>query len=93
MLQPIIFKVDMDGTEVEVKTTAADYAAYEERFDRSAPLSLDRYSFYMFIIWNAMRRAKQTELTYEDWLNTGPTFDRTLDSDEPAPLEQTAPTG
>lgn len=93
MLQPITFKVDMGDKQIDVQTSAADYAAYEEKFDRSAPMSLDRYSFYMFVIWNAMRRNQKTDLSYEDWLNEGPTFDRELESDEPAPLDQTAPTG
>jgi len=94
MLQPITFAVTLDdGSGVNVTTSAPDYAAYEERFDKSAPLSLDRYTFYMYVIWHAMHRLNMTDLSYEDWLGQGPTFDREVESDEPVPLESKAPTG
>ena len=94
MLVPITFAVKLDdGSGVDVTAAAPDYAAYEDRFDRSAPLSLDRYSFYMFIIWHAMHRQKLTELSYEEWMETAPTFDREVESEEPVPLESAAPIG
>ena len=94
MLQAATFKVTLDdGSGVEVTASAPDYAAYEERFDKSAPLSMDRYTFYMFVIWHAMHRQKLTELSWDDWLASAPTFDRDVESEEPAPLEPTPPIG
>lgn len=94
MLQAASFTVTLDdGSGVEVTASAPDYAAYEERFDKSAPLSMDRYTFYMFVIWHAMFRQKLTELTWDEWLETNPTFDRRAGNEEPPPLEQAAPTG
>lgn len=94
MLQPITFQVKMDdGSGVNVTTSAPDYAAYEERFDKSAPMSLDRYTFYMYVIWHAMKRQALTDLPYEEWLGNGPQFDREVETEEPVPLESAAPTG
>jgi hypothetical protein len=91
MLQPITFNVTSDdGSGVNVTASAPDYVAYEQRFNKSIleGMSSGLWSVYMFILWHAMERQKLTELSWDAWLDTSPTFSREVKSEEPVPLEQ-----
>lgn len=93
MLKPVTFKVTSDdGSGVAVTASAPDYIEYEMRFNKSViqGMSDGMWSVYMFIVWHAMHRQGLTALDWEPWLETAPTFDRELESDEPAPLAQEA---
>lgn len=87
MLNPITFVVtDEDGSR-DVTVSAPDYVAYEAKFNQPVLKALGDLSMtaYLFLIWNAMTRAKQTELSWEDWLQAAPTFNQG-EMSEPAPL-------
>lgn len=96
MLKPVTFTVSADdGSGVAVTASAPDYIAYEMRFNKSViqGMSDGMWSVYMFIVWHAMHRQGLTALDWDDWLATSPTFDRDVESEEPAPLAPEAPTG
>ena len=96
MLQPISFTVTADdGSGVNVTASAPDYVAYEMEFNRSilAGMSEGLWSVYMYVVWHAMKRQDLTELGWDAWLATSPTFAREIVSEEPAPLEPEAPIG
>ena len=62
----------VDGTAVEVSTTAADFIAFEMKFDKSiAALGTDvRLTYLFFLAWTSLHRTKVTELSFEDWSAT-----------------------
>lgn len=100
MLQPVTFTVTMpdeSGAEKQIPVTASapDYVAYEQRFNKSIleGMSNGLWSVYMFVIWHAMFRQGLTQMSWDDWLETSPVFDRELKSEEPSPLEVEAPLG
>jgi hypothetical protein len=95
MLNPITFTVDAESGPLTVTASGPDYAAYEDRYDRSVVTSLSegRYNCYMFIVWHAMHRQKLTDLTFDDFLATTPQFGAPEKAEEIVPLESTAPTG
>jgi hypothetical protein len=70
-MNPISLKVVfVDGTEMDVLTTAADLIAFEERFDMSiAQLEKNlRMTHLFFIAWNALRRVGETKDVFEKWI-------------------------
>lgn len=96
MLQPITFTVTQDdGSGVAVTASAPDYVAYEQRFDKSIIDGMSRgiWTTYMFVLWHAMDRQGLTDLSWDAWLASSPKFSREVESEEPRPLEQAAPTG
>lgn len=69
-MQTIELKVDyLDGTTVDVVTVAADYIAFETKFDKSiSELGNNPRMTYMFYLaWHCLKRTKATELEFEAW--------------------------
>lgn len=96
MLQPITFAVTReDGTTVSVTAHAPEYAAYEERFNRSIVVAMNDslWSAYTFCLWHAMRRQGMTELEWGPFLESNPQWGREIVSEVPVPLDQAAPPG
>lgn len=96
MLQAITFSVTKeDGSTIPVTAGAPEYAAYEERFNRSIVLAMNEsmWSAYTFVLWHAMSRQGLTDLDWQAFLASDPQWGRELVSEEPRPLERTAPTG
>ena len=72
-MQPINLQINfIDGSTVEVSTTAADYIKFETHFDKSiAALGSDaRLTYMFFLAWAAQKRVKGTELSFEEWSET-----------------------
>lgn len=59
-----------DGTEKTITANAADYVAFETKFDRSiATLQSDqRLTYLLFLAWSAEKRKKVTELEFDAWV-------------------------
>lgn len=59
----------LDGETVEVKTVAADYIAFETKFDKSiSELANDaRMTYLFYLAWHVLKRTKVTELEFEAW--------------------------
>jgi hypothetical protein len=89
MLNPITFVVTDEGGSRDVIVSAPDYVAYEAKFNQPVLKALGDLSMtaYLFLIWNAMSRTKQTTLSWEDWLAESPSFDQG-EVTEPVPLER-----
>jgi len=69
-MQPINLLVSyIDGTSVEVSTTAADYIRFETFFDKSIAAIGDeaRLTYMFFLAWSAVKRTGGTELEFEPW--------------------------
>ncbi len=72
-MQPINLQISfVDGTSLEVSTTAADYIKFETHFDKSiATLGSDaRLTYMFFLAWSAAKRTGKTELDFEAWAET-----------------------
>lgn len=72
-MNPINLQIQyVDGSAVEVSTTAADFIAFEMKFDKSiATLGTDvRVTYLFFLAWAALHRTKATDLSFEDWAET-----------------------
>lgn len=72
-MQPINLQISfVDGTSLEVSTTAADYIKFETHFDKSiATLGDDvRLTYMFFLAWSAAKRTGKTELDFEAWSET-----------------------
>jgi hypothetical protein len=96
MLQPVTFVVTKDGESgVNVTASAPDYVAYEQTFNKSILTGMQDglWSVYMYVIWHAMSRQSLTPLSWDEWLDTSPMFERELKAEEPVPLEPEAPPG
>ena len=89
MLNPITFVVTDEGGSREVTCSAPDYVAYEAKFNKPVIKALGDLSMtaYLFLIWHAMTRTKQTTMSWDDWLDESPSFDQGEVS-EPVPLGQ-----
>lgn len=61
-----------DKTEKPVEATARDFVAFEEKFDMSITrLEQEaRMTHFFFMAWSSEKRSKETELSFEDWLDT-----------------------
>lgn len=95
MLNPITFTVQGESAPLTVTTSGADYAAYEDAFDKPAisGIAEGRYKCYCFLVWHAMHRQELTGLTFEEFLAGTPQFGAPEKVEEIVPLESTAPTG
>jgi hypothetical protein len=72
-MQPINLLISyIDGTSVEVSTTAADYIKFETHFDKSIATIGDqaRLTYMFFLAWSAAKRTGETELEFEPWAET-----------------------
>lgn len=85
----------LDGSAVDVMTTAADSVRFEERFDRSiVKLSTDaRYTDMIWLGWAALHRTRQTALEFDAWIDTVDEVTVGGGSSDVPPLEITPPTG
>jgi hypothetical protein len=83
-----------DGSSVEAVASTLDLVRWEERSNRSiASLFEDRkLGDITWLAWQALARKGQTDLGYDEWLDTVQTIELGGD-DEPAPLESSASTG
>lgn len=69
-MQPINLQIQfIDGTSLDVSTTAADYIKFESHFDKSiATLGTDtRLTYMFFLAWAAAKRSGKTELEFDAW--------------------------
>lgn len=61
-----------DATKLDVTATAADLVAFETKFDLSvAKLEQNvKLTHLLFLAWNQQRRAGETKLEFEKWVDT-----------------------
>lgn len=61
-----------DQTEKTVVANAADFIAFESKFDKSiATLQNDpRLTYLLFLAWNAEKRTKETVLEFDAYVQT-----------------------
>jgi len=72
-MQPINLQISyIDGTSVEVSTSAADYIRFETFFDKSiAAIGEDaRLTYMFFLAWSAAKRTGGTDLEFDAWAET-----------------------
>lgn len=82
----IPFKVKFaDGSEQSVLCGTPDFIAFEEKFNVAVSVIQKdpRLTYLSFIVWNALRRKKQTEKTFEDFIETL----ETIEGDDSDPKE------
>jgi hypothetical protein len=62
----------LDGTKRTARAIAADFVAFEAKFDLSiARLEREiRLTHLLFLAWHAEKRAGQTQLEFEPWTET-----------------------
>lgn len=87
------FHVTMaDGTELKVHSTVADFARYDvQRAHRGWPVIAEAGFLYVaFVAWAALRRTKQTDENFDDWLEVVDTVDPFDSEDELNPTTATA---
>lgn len=66
----IPFKVEFaDGSKQDVICGTPDFIAFEDKFNLAVTtIQKDpRLTYLAFIVWNALRRKKQTEKTFEEF--------------------------
>jgi hypothetical protein len=69
----IPFKVEFaDGTKQDVVCGTPDFIAFEEKFNLAVTtIQKDpRLTYLSFIVWNALRRSKKTDKSFEDFIET-----------------------
>lgn len=61
-----------DQTEKTVVANAADFIAFESKFDKSIAIlqSDPRLTYLLFLAWNAEKRKKETDSEFEAWTET-----------------------
>lgn len=61
-----------DGNTEKVVCGAPDFIAFENKFEVSITKLKDdqRFGWLAFLVWNALRRSKKTDKTFEDWCDT-----------------------
>jgi hypothetical protein len=84
-----------DGKNVDVLCSAPDFVAFEEKFDRSvAKLEKEfRLTDLLWLAWHALNRKKQSDLSWEKWLEVVDDIDATEDNGPIVPLESKANIG
>jgi hypothetical protein len=69
-----------DGTVHDVLVSAADMVAFEDKFNLSiARLDEARITWLLFLAWHSEKRRKQTDKTYEEWVDLIETIGATDD--------------
>jgi hypothetical protein len=59
-----------DGTFKDVTVGAADMVAFEDKFNVSiAKLDEPRMGWLLFLAWHSEQRKKETDKSYEEWLD------------------------
>jgi len=61
-----------DGNAEKVICGAPDFIAFENKFEVSITRLKDdqRFGWLAFLVWNALRRNKKTDKSFEDWCDT-----------------------
>ena len=94
MMKVALHVTHNDGSGVDVEATAPDLIAFERHFDKPFTVFADslRLEYLLWLSWETCKRRGQTDLDFDPWCET---VDSIVigDSEEPAPLEKTAPTG
>lgn len=95
MLKPITFTVEAESGPLTVTASGLDYAAYEDKYDKSANFGVMEYRYvaWVFICWHAMHRQGMTTQTFDEFLADTPQLHREVVVEEPVPLEPTPTTG
>lgn len=95
MLNPVTFTVERESGPLQVTCNGSDYASYEERFDRVTinDVFSGRYTCWVYLLWHAMQRQGLTEQTFEEFLDSTPSFGAPEKAEDIVPLESQAPTG
>lgn len=59
----------LDGSVHDVLVSAADMVAFEDKFDLSiAKLDEARIGWLLFLAWHSEKRRKQTDKSYDEWI-------------------------
>jgi hypothetical protein len=69
----IPFKVEfVDGSKESVVCGTPDFIAFEDKFNLAVTtIQKDpRLTYLAYIVWNALRRRKQTDKSFEDFVET-----------------------
>lgn len=69
MNQIILSIILLDGTELELKSTAGDIIKWESYFDLSVT-DLNRTTHLLYLAWLAVKRENKTSLEFEAWADT-----------------------
>ena len=61
-----------DKTEKTIVANAADFIAFESKFDKSIGIlqSDPRLTYLLFLAWNSEKRKKGTDLEFDAWVET-----------------------
>lgn len=82
-----------DGSAVDIVASAADFVAFEQKWDRSIARFSDDFRFtdLCWLAWHTSKRAGKTSLDFDSWLETI----ESVDASDGAivPLETSQPTG
>ena len=62
-----------DGTSKDVTCNAADFVAFEDKFNVSiAALGVEtKLSYLLFLAWHSEKRTKGTDKPFDTWLDGG----------------------
>jgi hypothetical protein len=83
----IPFKVEFaDGSKTDVLCGTPDFIAFEEKYNLAiSVIQKDpRLTYLSFIVWNALRRIKKTEKSFEDFVETLVSIEADDDADPKA---------
>lgn len=69
MNQILISITLLDGTQLELKSTAGDIIKWETHFDLSVT-DLDRTTHLLYLAWLAVKREGKTSAEFEVWADT-----------------------
>lgn len=86
----------LDGSAVDVVTSAADLVRFEEAFSRSiAKLETElRFTDLAWLAWHALKRQGKTGLDFDAWIDTLDSVEfGSPEEAEIVPLESPQPTG
>mgnify|MGYP000960468414 CR=1 FL=1 len=95
MLKPVVFRLDLDGEVVEVKTDGRDYVAYEAAYGRSAVTDIAElhYTAWCHVVWTALTRDGKVTGSFDEFLASTPSIAPNPEAQDLDPLEPTQPTG
>lgn len=60
----------VDGERETIRTSPADAVAFEREFDKPVTaIATGRAEYFWWIAWHACKRARRTELPFDEWLD------------------------
>jgi hypothetical protein len=75
----------LDGSVRDVLVSAADMVAFEDKYNLSvARLDEARIGWLLFLAWHSEQRRKQTDKSYEEWIELVETIGANNDPKEVA---------